>query len=1244
VGSAQSGTGGTLTFATGNLTANTTFSIRASKTGCSDVTLTQTQTVTVTSAPSAGLTVSADANSLCSGSNTNINVASSESGVSYTLLAGGSPVGSAQSGTGGTLTFATGNLTANTTFSIRASKTGCSDVTLTQTQTVTVSAAPSAGLTVSADANSLCSGSNTNINVASSESGVSYTLLAGGSPVGSAQSGTGGTLTFATGNLTANTTFSIRASKTGCSDVTLTQTQTVTVSAAPSAGLTVSADASSLCSGGSTNINVASSESGVSYTLLAGGSPVGSAQSGTGGTLTFATGNLTANTTFSIRASKTGCSDVTLTQTQTVTVSAAPSAGLTVSAVVATICGGVDGTVRIASSESGVSYQAYIGASAVGSAATGNGGNLDLTIPGANLSAGANTITIKATKTGCSEVTLSNTASINVTSGANVSLTVSALAATICSDADGTVRIAASETDGSYQAYIGASAVGSAANGNGGNLDLTIPKANLSAGANTITVKVTKTGCGEATLTNTASITVNTAPSNSLGVSAVTATICSGTDGTVRIASSESGVSYQAYIGASAVGSAATGNGGNLDLTIPAASLSAGANTISIKANITACSEVTLTNTASITVNTAPSTSLSVSAVAATICSGTDGTVRIASSESGVSYQAYIGATAVGSAANGNGGNLDLTIPTASLSTGNNTITVKATKTGCSEVSLTNTASITVNALPNNGLGVSAVAASICAGIDGTVRIASSESGVSYQAYIGAGAVGSAATGNGGNLDLTIPAASLSAGANTISIKANIAGCSEITLTNTTSINVGAGIDIGLAVSPVTATTCSGTDGTVRIASSESGISYQAYIGGNAVGTASNGNGGNLDLTIPAASLSTGNNTITIKATKTGCGTATLTNTADIIVNASPLANITNVTGSSVAFCGTTGSLTATEIVGATYQWKKDGTNVGTNSNQLAVTAAGSYMVDISVNGCSSTSSAVTVSFSTPLTPSVSISSDANNNAACAGNAVVFTATSSVVSTPRASYQWKVNGQAVADNDGVDSTFTTSTLNNSDIVSVSLTFDPSVCLTTQSANSNEISMTIEAVPVISFSSAAINGNSNLITLKEGESVTVEVSGAETYTWSPTDGVSATGSQAILNPTQNTTYTVTGSSSIGCTGSDTLRVIVIPNTDIFIPSLFSPNGDGQNDRFVLRGTGFKELTFRVYDRSGHLIYETSSIDEATNTGWDGTKNGVKQPIGMYTWSITGTFVDGREISFKGAKAGKINLLR
>jgi gliding motility-associated-like protein len=85
---------------------------------------------------------------------------------------------------------------------------------------------------------------------------------------------------------------------------------------------------------------------------------------------------------------------------------------------------------------------------------------------------------------------------------------------------------------------------------------------------------------------------------------------------------------------------------------------------------------------------------------------------------------------------------------------------------------------------------------------------------------------------------------------------------------------------------------------------------------------------------------------------------------------------------------------------------------------------------------------------------------------------------------------------------------------------------------------------------------------------------------------------------------------------GC--ADTLyKVLEIkPAFVIYVPNVFTPNGDGNNDEFYAKGVGIQKFAMQIYDRWGHLVWDTRDI---TNT-WDGSSKGSFEPIkqDVYTW--------------------------
>ena len=90
-------------------------------------------------------------------------------------------------------------------------------------------------------------------------------------------------------------------------------------------------------------------------------------------------------------------------------------------------------------------------------------------------------------------------------------------------------------------------------------------------------------------------------------------------------------------------------------------------------------------------------------------------------------------------------------------------------------------------------------------------------------------------------------------------------------------------------------------------------------------------------------------------------------------------------------------------------------------------------------------------------------------------------------------------------------------------------------------------------------------------------------------------------------------------------------------DVFVPNIFSPNGDGVNDRLVIYGG--PEVTnialFRVYSRWGSLIFEGQNISPNEEAGtWDGRFAGKRMRPGSFVWTAQIEFIDDVAIEYTG----------
>ncbi len=140
-------------------------------------------------------------------------------------------------------------------------------------------------------------------------------------------------------------------------------------------------------------------------------------------------------------------------------------------------------------------------------------------------------------------------------------------------------------------------------------------------------------------------------------------------------------------------------------------------------------------------------------------------------------------------------------------------------------------------------------------------------------------------------------------------------------------------------------------------------------------------------------------------------------------------------------------------------------------------------------------------------------------------------------------------------------------------------------------------------------------------------------------WSPSDSLDCINcTRPITSPINTTTYTLTVIDSItGCTKTDEVLVRVEKNRNVFIPNVFSPDGDGVNDLFtIFTGNGVRRiLEFKIFDRWGALQYEANNITADNHTfGWDGSFRGRPKNTAVFVYYAEIEFIDDFVIQYKG----------
>ncbi len=350
------------------------------------------------------------------------------------------------------------------------------------------------------------------------------------------------------------------------------------------------------------------------------------------------------------------------------------------------------------------------------------------------------------------------------------------------------------------------------------------------------------------------------------------------------------------------------------------------------------------------------------------------------------------------------------------------------------------------------------------------------------------------------------------------------------------------------------------------------------------------------------SAVGVGNYTLTVTDAN-GCPATNGTGIVMTSLNA-PIVNITSVNST----CNNAnGSATANASGGVgnyTYLWIPGGQTTASISSLLP----GNYSVTVTDNlGCS-TIQDVTIN----ATGGISIQSS-SVNAICGSSLGSLSATASG-GDGNYTYTWQPGNLNGATQTNVPAGTYTLTVT-----------DGSGCSATSAEN------------VTMSGSLNVQTNPTITVIDAGESVNLfasyspQIPGA-IYTWTPPTGLSCTDCpNPIATPTVTTNYEVTVTTPDGCMGKANSEVrIRIVCGDFFVPTIFSPNGDGQNDYFQIYGNCIAAMHLKVFDRWGELVFESDD----QNFSWDGTFKGEIMNSASFVYHLSITTLDGEIKTMKG----------
>lgn len=151
-----------------------------------------------------------------------------------------------------------------------------------------------------------------------------------------------------------------------------------------------------------------------------------------------------------------------------------------------------------------------------------------------------------------------------------------------------------------------------------------------------------------------------------------------------------------------------------------------------------------------------------------------------------------------------------------------------------------------------------------------------------------------------------------------------------------------------------------------------------------------------------------------------------------------------------------------------------------------------------------------------------------------------------------------------------------------------------------------------------------------VTIGKGQQITLQatVTGINirpentVYEWTPSDGLSCTDCAAPqAAPQQTTEYVLKVTNAFGCQGADTILVEVTPELTVYLPTAFSPNGDGKNDVLYIRSNadGANVKILEIFNRWGESVFRSENV--AVNNpafGWNGYYNGKLSAVDSYSF--------------------------
>ena len=334
--------------------------------------------------------------------------------------------------------------------------------------------------------------------------------------------------------------------------------------------------------------------------------------------------------------------------------------------------------------------------------------------------------------------------------------------------------------------------------------------------------------------------------------------------------------------------------------------------------------------------------------------------------------------------------------------------------------------------------------------------------------------------------------------------------------------------------------------------------------------------------------------------------------TATLTVNALPV--VAAISGSSSLCAGasiTLGNATAGGV------WNSATLGVATISATGVVSgiSAGTSVVKYTVTNAAGCVTVVSTTITVNALPAAPVLSAGAITTFCQGGAVLLT------SSAEANYQW-YNGAVLVSGASAGNFSANSSGNYTVVVSNS-----NGCVSTAS---NAIAVTVNPLPATPTITAV---GATIFCKDESVMLRTTVQSGISYQWFNNGSAIASATSDSLRVFDEAYFTLQITNANGCKSAFSAAMATkMPCViGIVMPKIFTPNGDGINEKIQPSVPGMKKFgLYKVYNRWGNLVFETRE----KNSGWDGRTGGKVQPAGSYVWIVEGEDGRGNPMTAKG----------